>query len=144
MRWWQRSTGLVALMLVLTACGYSPVVKKETPGPVLKSPDPGQYGTLQITWVRESRNPRGLSRFPDGGKPIDVAWYAIVRQVGPSAEREVQRIDLQPVRSGDYGDLVEFHAEWPAPNRMTYRIRNGYLEPKVKTTEGEVKLQPLP
>jgi hypothetical protein len=144
MRKWRWGAGLLALLLILTACGYGPVVKKETPGPELKSPDPGQYGTLKITWVRESRSPRGLSRFPDGGKPRDVAWYAIVHQVGLSGQREVKRIDLQPVRSGDYGDLIDFHTEWPAANRMIYRIRNGYLAPSVKTTEGEVQLQPLP
>jgi hypothetical protein len=140
---WRWGAGLLALVLLLAGCGYGPVETKETPGPELKSPDTARYGSLQITWVRESRPPRGLFRFPDGGKPRDVAFYALVRQVGPTGVREVRRIDLQPVRSADYGNLIDFHGEWPAAHRMVYRIRNGYLTPNVMTTEGEVLLQPL-
>lgn len=144
MRRWRRIAGLLVLLFTLTACGYGPVVKQETAGGELKSPDPARYGTLRITWVREVRNPRGLSRFPDGGRVRDVAWYAILTQVWAGGQREVARINLKPVRSGEYGDLIEFHSEWPAANRMTYRIRNGFLAPSVVTTEGEVQLQPLP
>jgi hypothetical protein len=129
-------------LLILAACGYGPVVTRQTPGPEIKCAD-ARYGTLRFTLIRQLRKPKGINTFPDGGKSRDLAWYASVRQIGSGFEREIARIDLKPIRAHDYGDLIEIRTDWVAPDRLAYRIRNGYLPPRVETTEGELRLQPV-
>lgn len=109
----------------------------------MESPNKGRYGELRFTWTREYRKPTGLSRFPDGGRPFELAMYATVLQVGPGLEREVGRIELAPVRRGDFGNLNDFAFEWLNPHRLSYRIDYGYYGELSMTVDGEVDLAPL-
>lgn len=134
-----------ALAAPLTGCLYeSEVTRQEYPGGRLNSPDPDRYGALRLVWVREYRAPWWLFKFPDGGKPFEVAMYANVYQSDGEAERVVGRIELQPVRRGDFGNPYDATFTWPAPHRLSYRVTHGYRGHRERTDEGELEVPPLP
>lgn len=136
---------LLLLGLLLGGCGYErEVTRVEKPGAVIESPDPARYGTLRLVWVREYRKPKGLSAFPDGGKALETALYAIVNQTGGGTEREIGRIVLEPVRKNDFGNLNDMTWEWKAPDRLAYRVKHGYAGTKERVTEGDLQVPPLP
>lgn len=100
----------------------------------------GEYaGTLRYTLVKEQRKPWGPGKFPDGGRPYDLAAYILVDHQG----RDAGRIDLPLYRRGDFGNLEHRQFDCVEPNVIRYRVENGYLE-KRKITEGELALQPGP
>lgn len=136
---------LVGVAVLLQGCGYEKrVTRSETPGGSLTSPDPARYGTLRLVWVREYRKPVGISTFPDGGKPLELAFYVVVYQSGGGPEeREIGRIELKPVRRGDFGNLNRFDSEWPAPDRLSYRTEYGYYGNLRRVLEGELEIPSL-
>lgn len=134
----------VALTVLLTGCVYEKeVTRRETAGARLTSPEPDRYGGLQLVWVREYRAPRGIFRFPDGGKPLEVAMYATINQTGGSIEREIGRIELKPVRKGDFGNLNDATFDWLDPDRLSYWVKYGYFGNLERVVEGELKIPPL-
>lgn len=144
---------LLTLLLLLAGCGYSKgIAVEQTVGVKRPSSDPTRYGSVQVVWVREYQTPTGLLTFPDGGKARDVAVYGIVYQYPPEPEagedgqaqrREIGRIELEPVRPGDYGNLGSGTYEWVAPDRLSYRKEYGYPS-EMKVAEGELQIPPLP
>lgn len=142
-----RPVGLVLLavaLLLVSGCGYERhVTRREQRGVHEPSPDPERYGSIRMIWVKEIRRPTGWRTFPDGGKPLELAYYAIVYQSGEGLqEREIARIHLSPVRWKDYGDLIGGQREWRAPDRLWYQVRYGYYQ-REQTAEGEILLPPL-
>ena len=140
-------TVLVSLLtsaVFVSGCTYEQAVSvQQTPGARLESTDKDRYGEIRLVWSREYRKPTGISQFPDGGRPFEVAMYATILQVGAGVERDVGRIDLPPVRRGDFGNLNDFAFKWLSPNRLWYRVDYGYYGDLSRTVEGEVDLAPL-
>lgn len=141
------------MALLLAGCGYAQeITVTVTPGVKQPSPDPARYGSIQVVWVRESQKPTGLRTFPDGGTAREIALYGVVYQYPPeppgeegeeAARQEIGRIELEPVRPWDYGNLGRGSYEWLAPDRLSYRKEYGY-PPDMKVAEGELQIPPLP
>lgn len=135
---------LAFCLTLLTGCGYEEkITRTETPGAELLSPDPERYGGIRLLWIREYHRPTGFRKFPDGGKPKELALYAIVYQTGGDEEREVGRINLKPVQPSDFGNFNDFEHRWQAPDRLWIRIEYGYYGALNKVHEGELQLPPL-
>jgi len=143
---------LLAVLLLVAGCGYSAEIHvRESPGALWPSPDEARYGSVQVVWIREYRKPAGLLAFPDGGKSRDLALYGIVYQYPAGAKsdeidaeqrREIARIELEPVRRWDYGNLYGGSYEWAAPDRFRYRVKYGYAGDE-KEAEGQIAVPPL-
>lgn len=145
MGWRLMGVLLVCVTLLLSGCGYETAVTRvEKPWGTPKSPAPGAYGGVRLVLVDEYRKPKGWSRFPDGGRSLGVARYVLIYQTGGSAEREVARIDLAPVRPGDFGNMYETRFDWAGPNLLQYRGEYGYGGKERKVFEGTVTIPPLP
>ncbi len=132
------------LILLFAGCVYeSEVTRRESSGARLNSPDSDRYGVLQFVWVREYRAPWGVFKFPDGGKPLELALYATVMQVGKGVKREVGRIELEPVRRGDFGNLNDAEYRWLQPDRLGVRVEYGYTGMLERVTASELVIPPL-
>ncbi|MDF2626196.1 MAG: hypothetical protein K0R39_27 [Symbiobacteriaceae bacterium] len=144
MRWRLMGVLLICVTLLLTGCGHETrITRVEKPWGTLQSPAPDQYGGVRLVLVDEYRRPRGLSRFPDGGKSLGVARYVLIYQTGGTLEREVERIDLAPVRRGDFGNMYATRFDWVGPDQLQYRGEYGYFGAERKVFEGTVTVPPL-
>lgn len=136
---------LICLALLLAGCGYSSEVKRrETDWGVVKASDSERFGQLRVVLVEEYREPRGLSRFPDGGVTLEVAHYFVVYQSDSKEEHPVGRIDIAPVRRGDFGNMYTSKFEWVAPDQLAYRGEYGYTGNLRRVYEGSLTIPPLP
>lgn len=144
---WLRKAGLgllVVCCLLVSGCGYAKeITRREQPGIAEPSPESERFGSIRLHWVQEYREPTGWRTFPDGGTPLDLAYYAILYQSGPGVEeREIGRIELKPVRPNDFGDLINRRKEWRAPDRYWTEVLYGY-DGDNRTIEVEITLPPL-
>lgn len=134
----------VALSLFFAGCVYEKeVTRQEYPGARLISPEPDRYGGLRLLWVREYRRAWGIFKFPDGGKPFELALYATVTQFDGSTDREIGRIELKPVRKGDFGNLNDAAYNWLDSDRLSFRVEYGYFGNLERAVEGQLKIPPL-
>ncbi|MFZ5815183.1 MAG: hypothetical protein ACOY93_07755 [Bacillota bacterium] len=62
-------------------------------------------------------------------------------RVGETESTAVGRIDLPLFREGDFGNLGERRFECEEPNRLCYRVENGYGD-EMKVTEGVLLIPP--
>lgn len=146
---WRRRLAMllgVALFALLPAgCGYErqPTYHVETWG-ASPSPNPQRYGEIQLLWVEEYYQPTGILRFPDGGRAFETDRYALVLQsngVSLQSLRYAGMIRLEPVRRGDFGNLLDVRLDWAGENRLKYAVRYGYSGNLEKVAKGEIELE---
>lgn len=139
---------LILAAVLLGGCYEAEVMRSMPPHPSwLDTPDTARYGQLALYRVREYRKPRAIFRFPDGGKPFELAHYYEVRQVQRDGSQQViGRLELQPVRRGDFGNLLTGGGhEWLADNHLRWWVRHGYeVSGEVRVDTSDVIVPPLP
>ncbi|HEU4563766.1 MAG TPA: hypothetical protein VFS05_03915 [Gemmatimonadaceae bacterium] len=135
---------LLALLLPLAGCHEREVTRVVRPPSRMATPDTARYGWLVLNEVREVRRPNALGAFPDGGVPIELAMYFEVRQEGGGhPPRVIGRLPMRRVRRHTFGDVLGGGRSWPAPNRLRYWIRHGYLTAEQRTDTAELEIPPL-
>jgi hypothetical protein len=139
--------GLLAAAVLLAGCHEQQITRRvahPNNAARLTPPDSVRYGRLRLYEVREIRRPNALGRFPDGGTPIEVSVYYEVHQLGPGeASRIVGRLPMRLVRRGDFGNVLDGGASWPAPDRLRWWVRHGYFGGPVRTDTAELVIPSL-
>lgn len=96
----------------------------KTDGGLIKMPaaEESNYGAVRAVWIREVRKPKGIAKFPDGGRALETAFYVSLR----IDDGETARINLRPVRRSDFGDIISAKFYPSGADRIDYEVVHGY------------------
>lgn len=104
----------------------------------------GEYGgSFRFTLLVHQRRPTGIGRFPDGGAPLDLSAQLLAERLGEAEPVETWRAEIPLFRQGDFGNLERAELSCQEPNRILFRVENGYLQDR-KVTSGEFLVSPNP
>jgi len=135
---------LLGALLLLGGCVYeSEVVTWPIDLGVKRCFQREYAGEYRFTILVQRRMPKGIGRFPDGGTPLDLAAHLVVERQGDPNPTEVGRAEIALFRPGDFGNFERAELNCEEPNRLLFRVENGYLNDR-KVTTGEILVPPSP